>query len=42
MTRNTRRLLGWTAALLVLLLTFAAYRNPALMLDLATQVWNCV
>lgn len=42
MTRQGKRALAWAAALLVLALTFSAYHNPALMLDLATQVWNCV
>ena len=29
------------AALLVLGLTFAAYLQPGLMLDLATRLWAC-
>lgn len=29
------------AALLVLLLVFASYFQPDLMLELATQLWNC-
>lgn len=34
--------LAWrTAALVVLLLVFAAYLQPDLMFDLANQVWSC-
>ncbi|MFY9514040.1 MAG: hypothetical protein WAQ05_24010 [Rubrivivax sp.] len=33
--------LAWPAALLVLLLVFAAYLNPHLAVDLANRVWAC-
>ena len=35
------RWLGWAGALVVLLLVFAWYAQPAMMLELATQLWNC-
>jgi multisubunit Na+/H+ antiporter MnhB subunit len=36
-----RRLIAWAAAVVVLLLVFAAYLRPGLALTLATQLWNC-
>lgn len=36
-----RRPLAWTAAALALLLVFAAYLKPDLMLTLANQLWAC-
>jgi hypothetical protein len=41
MTTRGRRALSWTAAVLVLALVFAAYLRPGLVMDLATQLWNC-
>lgn len=42
---NTRRigwkLLGWAAAAAVLLLVFASYLQPAMVAELANQLWNC-
>lgn len=35
------RLLGWIAALGALAAVFAAYLQPALMVDLANRVWSC-
>lgn len=37
----SRRLLAWAAALAVLGAVFAAYLQPALMLELANQLWSC-
>lgn len=36
-----RRLLAWTAALVVLGAVFAAYLQPSLMVELANQLWAC-
>lgn len=42
---NTRwigwKLLGWTMAGVVLLLVFASYLQPAMVVELANQLWNC-
>ena len=35
------RTLVWTAVGAVLLVVFAAYLRPELVLTLATQLWNC-
>lgn len=35
------QLLAWSLALAVLALVFAAYLNPHLVRDLASQVWAC-
>ena len=35
------RLLGWVAALLILLAVFALYTAPEFMVMLADQVWFC-
>ncbi|HWK85141.1 MAG TPA: hypothetical protein VNS61_15550 [Caldimonas sp.] len=34
-------MLLWVAAAVALAAGFAAYRRPALMVDLANQLWNC-
>jgi hypothetical protein len=31
----------WAAAIVALAVGFVAYRQPALMVDLANQLWNC-
>jgi len=36
-----RRSLAWVAAGAVLLLVFAAYLKPDLMMTLANQLWAC-
>ncbi|WP_298824764.1 hypothetical protein [uncultured Piscinibacter sp.] len=36
-----RRPLAWTAVGLVLLLVFATYLRPDLMMTLANQLWAC-
>lgn len=36
-----RQLLVWTTALAALGAVFAAYLQPALMVDLANRVWSC-
>jgi len=33
--------LAWLAVIVALTLGFAAYRRPALAVDLANQLWNC-
>ncbi len=35
------RVLGWSAAALALLATFALYTRPAFLVRLADQVWSC-
>ncbi|MBH2043480.1 MAG: hypothetical protein I8H87_08110 [Comamonadaceae bacterium] len=35
------RLLGWVAALLILLAVFAMYTAPGFMVMLADQLWAC-
>ncbi|MCL5741295.1 MAG: hypothetical protein M1430_10765 [Betaproteobacteria bacterium] len=35
------RLLGWVAALLILLAVFAMYTVPGFMVMLADQMWAC-
>jgi hypothetical protein len=40
-SKSWGRWLGWAAALIVLALVFAWYAQPAMMLELATQLWNC-
>ena len=35
------RALGWLAATLVLLATFALYSRPAFLVSLADQIWSC-
>jgi len=35
------RLLGWVAAVLILLAVFALYTAPGFMVMLADQVWAC-
>jgi len=37
----TRRAVAWTAAAIVLLLVFAAYLRPDLVVTLANQIWAC-
>lgn len=36
-----KRAAAWAAALVVLMLVFAAYLRPQLMVDLANQLWAC-
>ena len=36
-----RRSMGWMAVGLALLLVFAAYLKPDLMMTLANQLWAC-
>jgi hypothetical protein len=36
-----RRVLAWAAAVVVLLLVFAAYLRPDVAVTLANQLWNC-
>lgn len=36
-----KRAAAWTATLAVLVLVFAAYLQPDLMVDLANQLWAC-
>jgi len=36
-----RRVAAWTAAVVILLLVFAAYLRPDLAVTLANQIWNC-
>jgi hypothetical protein len=36
-----RRLLAWTAAVVLLAGVFALYLRPDMMLSLATQLWSC-
>ena len=38
---NRPRLLGWLAAVAALAAVFAAYLQPAVVVDLANQIWNC-
>ena len=35
------RVLGWSAAALALLATFALYSRPAFLVSLADQIWSC-
>lgn len=39
--RPWRRVLAWAAAAAALVLVFAAYRNPHMVVDLANQLWAC-
>ncbi|WP_259372725.1 hypothetical protein [Piscinibacter koreensis] len=41
MKTATRRWLGGVAAVAVLAAVFASYLQPELVVELATQVWNC-
>jgi hypothetical protein len=41
MNTRARRGLAWAAAAVVLLLVFAAYLRPDLVVTLANQIWNC-
>lgn len=41
MTPRSRRLLAWTGAAIALGAVFVAYLQPALMVELANQVWSC-
>ena len=36
-----RRAIAWAAAVLALLLVFAAYLRPDVAVTLANQLWNC-
>ena len=36
-----RRMLIWTAAVVVLVAVFAAYLLPDMAVTLANQLWNC-
>ena len=40
--RVTKRLLIWGAASTLLLLVFAAYLQPGVVMTLANQLWLCV
>jgi hypothetical protein len=35
------RVVGWTAAAIVLAAVFAAYQRPDLAVDLANRLWAC-
>ncbi len=35
------RIAGWVAAIAALLLVFAAYRQPDMMMQMAQQLWSC-
>ncbi|MBL8317915.1 MAG: hypothetical protein JNJ42_05890 [Burkholderiaceae bacterium] len=39
--RSWRRWAAWSATIGALVLVFAAYRNPHLMVDLANRLWAC-
>jgi len=41
LTSRFARLLGWVAALLILLAVFAMYTVPGFMVMLADQMWAC-
>ena len=41
-TSVTKRLLIWGAASTLLLLVFAAYLQPEVVMTLANQLWLCV
>jgi hypothetical protein len=41
-TLRTRKLLGYAAAVAVLLAVFALYTRPAIMVTLADQIWSCL
>ena len=38
---KARHALAWAAAAAALLLVFAAYLRPDMVMTLATQLWNC-
>ena len=38
---STVRIVAWTAVLAVLVLVFASYLSPHLVVDLASRVWAC-
>jgi hypothetical protein len=38
---KTRRAMAWVALAVVLLLVFAAYQRPNVVVTLANQLWNC-
>ncbi len=38
---KARRALAWAAAAAALLLVFAAWLRPDMVMALATQLWNC-
>ena len=35
------RIAGWLVAVAALLLVFAAYRRPDMMMQMAQQMWSC-
>lgn len=39
--RPVWRIAAWSAAALVLAGVFAAYRSPAMTIDLASRLWAC-
>jgi hypothetical protein len=39
--RRLAQFLGWTAAALALLGTFALYNRPDFLVNLADQLWSC-
>ena len=41
MKTRARRALAWAAVAVALALVFAAYRQPAVVVDLANQIWSC-
>ena len=41
MTVRTRKLLAYSAAIVVLLAVFALYTRPAILVTLADQFWAC-
>ena len=38
---KTRRTLVWAALAAALMLVFAAYQRPDVVVSLANQLWNC-
>jgi hypothetical protein len=41
MTKRTRKLLAYGAAVMALLAVFALYTQPLILVTLADQIWAC-